>query len=380
MLAALAAIAVAADAPRRGVLPSVSTRKGLRYPTFAPAPQKPHLCLMVQHDRAFRQAPSTACSMHGQGMRDITVAAPCANRELACAYGVSLLVVGGASAPAHPEWSVSPHRRLNGNQTVIESLARVCRNAELGRTAAGCAAARPPTLISQSGSPASDAADPGQPTARRDGSSRHRVPKTRPWTRHPTWNKVALLLRAPRLLPECDLLGTMDPDVLLLPHAGPLTQQPQVATWLRAPGKLIFISREPAGRWARRGAKDYHGRNDLNNTVMNAGFVLSKVQHAPAPERATAANATRAVRRGGRLGGGAGGGYANRHNATRRAHLLRRWWCGPDGSDRGALGEPLSMYLGGHSCFWKSGAGDASVLEATLLRRALGLGGSAKFT
>ena len=58
------------------------------------------------------------------------------------------------------------------------------------------------------------------------------------------WNKIALLLRGPVLLPECDVLGYIDTDAMMIPEAGPLTRQWQIARWLDGP-KALFIAREP---------------------------------------------------------------------------------------------------------------------------------------
>ena len=124
---------------------------------------------------------------------------------------------------------------------------------------------------------------------------------------------MLLLLHGAMLLPECDVLGVMDPDVQLMGSAGALEAQPQIARWLASNQKL-FISREPPGGWQKGSAKDFHGKNNLRNTDANCGFVLIK----------------------------------SGKNQTREAvaALLRRWWCAaePASGAVGDLGEPLSIY------------------------------------
>ena len=111
---------------------------------------------------------------------------------------------------------------------------------------------------------------------------------------------------AASLLHECDVVGWVDSDVLLRGNV-PLDEQPQLAAWLRASDALFFASREPPGAWTRGSAKDAGGRNNLNNTRANTGFLLSK--RTPAAQQA-----------------------------------LRDWWCAPlDATRKSVLDEPSGI-------------------------------------
>lgn len=242
--------------------------------TLSAAPA--HICMIVNHDTIFTASPSEMCKASAP-WNDITIAAQCSNRALACANQMTLLVVGSPTRGAAASWTVSPIPRLHNNQTVVAAL-----EAFVG---------------SQPDSPCES------------GASRN-TELDEIKSRHPTWNKVLLLMHGAALLPECDVLGTMDPDVQLVPSAEPLAHQEQIVKWL-ASGKAFFISREPPiSDWVRGGVKDYHGRNNLNNTAVNAGFVMTRTQ-APA-----------------------------------RKSLLHQWWCSADAHSKavGDLGEPLSVY------------------------------------
>eukprot|EP00966_Prymnesium_polylepis_P082562 1911950-Prymnesium_polylepis.1 len=192
----------------------------------------PHVCLVLQHHSAFKFPARTVCASD-EARRDIELAAPCGNGVLACAHRMTLLVLGSPRVPAPADWSTSPFPRLHQNLTLLDQL----------------------TMLSASGDDVTRSWCP------------RRLPPVR---RHPTWNKVLLLMLAPSLLPECDVLGVMDPDVELVRTAGPLWRQPPVAKWLSSSRRLFFIAREPPGGWTRGSVKDANGTNDLNNAAVNA--------------------------------------------------------------------------------------------------------------
>ena len=260
-----------------GVLPTGVGPAGAS--STPPSPAKPNpmpMCWFTVHHRAFKGIglPSVACDPQGASGSDIRIAAACANRALACQQGQAFLVVG-APAP----WSVAPPDTI--------PLTRVLADLNY--------------VVSSNRSFVSF-------------SSRSRCPSHE--KRSPFWMKVVLLSAASRPNSElrqfCTAIGVIDTDVLLY-AAHPLTQQPQYVRWHAAPQQILFIAREPASgqvMWQRGSLFDDHGRNNLNNTRVNTGFILAK----PGKEL---------------------------------DHLLRRWWCGAseeEGLLGSGLGEPLSMY------------------------------------
>ena len=143
------------------------------------------------------------------------------------------------------------------------------------------------------------------------GLATHLPPGQPQIARHGMWYKPAILLLATAMLTECDVVGWLDTDAMLVPSAPALDQQPQIAAWLSDPDSHIFVAREPSDQlprtaWAN---KDANGRNNLNLTKINVGFVLVK--------------------------------------RTRSAQsLLREWWTSPTTTQkRGALGESYELYL-----------------------------------
>ena len=87
--------------------------------TLSAAPA--HICMIVNHDTIFTASPSEMCKASAP-WNDITIAAQCSNRALACANQMTLLVVGSPTRGAAASWTVSPIPRLHNNQTVVAAL------------------------------------------------------------------------------------------------------------------------------------------------------------------------------------------------------------------------------------------------------------------
>lgn len=142
------------------------------------------------------------------------------------------------------------------------------------------------------------------------GLATHLPPGQPQIARHGMWYKPAILLLATAMLTECDVVGWLDTDAMLVPSAPALDQQPQITAWLSDPDSHIFVAREPSTNPEQRWPdKDANGRNNMNQTKINAGFMLVK--------------------------------------RTRSAQsLLREWWTSPTTTQkRGALGESYELYL-----------------------------------
>ena len=134
-----------------------------------------------------------------------------------------------------------------------------------------------------------------------------------PAARHASWCPVAMLMTSLETLAECDIVGWFDSDVAPRAGAPAILAQPEVARFVRDPHAHVFVARAHNGQWPRGSAMDT-GRNNLNNTQMNLGFMLMK-------------------------------------NVAMSAAMVRRWWCAPlqrDPPALGELGEPLSIYLWDH--------------------------------
>ena len=141
-----------------------------------------HVCMIVNHDNIFVTGPERACHPSAP-WKKIEIAGQCFNRALACATGMTLLIVGAPSHVAAASWSVSPHPRLHQNRLLVAALEAIVGGKHELFNGFSCDAGR---------------ADRG------DGIV----------SRHPTWNKVLLLMHGAELLPECGVLGVMDPDGL----------------------------------------------------------------------------------------------------------------------------------------------------------------------
>ena len=111
---------------------------GERHPSIDLA--DPHVCMLVHHDRAFHFSPERMCDItNTNAWNDITLAAQCVNRGLACFYGMTLLVLGAPVSSAAASWSVSPIERLHQNQTMVAQLEQIVRDGERGVISNGTA-------------------------------------------------------------------------------------------------------------------------------------------------------------------------------------------------------------------------------------------------
>ena len=262
------------------------------------------LCLVTGHDPGLKECRT---SLRRRANSVVPVMPPnlsnaratiqttgCSNIGVACAqHNVSLIV---ATAP---DTFVSAAGRASG--------AAEQHNYALRRAAftlqSSCASLQQPSMLSRlCGLDAVDQA----------AAARARLPKRLAGElsgpRAPNWCKVAELIDALSTLgSECDVVGYVDADVIL-PATPPLLMQPPIRQFLADPSKLLFASREPSGlHWGRGSGKDFHGWNNLNNTLLNTGFLLVK-----------------------------------RSDAALR--LLRRWWCATVTLATGEIGEPLALY------------------------------------
>lgn len=280
--AAAAAASLAALAP----LESAHTLQAMPSSSMGPlhATGPPEICLLTYHDTAFvGKEVTSSCTTEDTDAVGVEIAATCVNRAVGCADDVPFLVLGAAD-----EWSVK--RTANLSTALLQDVKRLTTSTTVP---AFCRAAGKVTTA-----------------------------------RYSTWTKVAALLHASRVssVEGCSAVGHIDADALQMATAPPLVEQAQVRAFLDDPAKAVFISREPAGGWARGSTKDDSGRNNLNNTLVNTGFVLVKP------------------------------------GAEGTEELLQRWYCGPEEPGlRGALGEPLSEYRTGF-------AHEQRVFEEVVLR------------
>ncbi|EGB03243.1 hypothetical protein AURANDRAFT_68183 [Aureococcus anophagefferens] len=89
-------------------------------------------------------------------------------------------------------------------------------------------------------------------------------------TRNVAWYKATLLMRSIEVFPECDLIGFMDPDAMPMPGVSEIAEHLDVVDFYRNPERLLY----PGGH--STSFKGNAGVNNLNNTLINLGFMLIK--------------------------------------------------------------------------------------------------------